>query len=228
MLIKYESIKGRRGKSLEYYDDALSAIAFHLGPNHPLEISAYNIIGFEFLRHNEPEKCEKILKKSFEVCTLTLGYLHITCSQILMQLGNLPLPPSVKLNFLLQCLSILEGLKVDESELMGITLWIAEIYQQIGDSQGMLTYAKRTNNRRLQILATDKLEMYEDVIVLCSVYPEDLENGKFLVEKCFKAYVKLLDRKRVSQLEKIFVASEQLLEKDINVAYESFSRITND
>lgn len=35
-MIKYESIKGRRGKSLEYYDETLSAIAFHLGANHPL------------------------------------------------------------------------------------------------------------------------------------------------------------------------------------------------
>lgn len=145
------------------------------------------------------------------MCSQTLGYLHITCSDILVQLSTLPLPPSVRLGFLLQCLSILEGLKVEEALLKIISLRIAEIYQEIGDSKGMLLYARRANNRRMQIVAADKLLKYEDVIVLCSIYPESLEEAQFLIEKCFNAYVKLLDRTRTNYLFKIFVSVEGVL-----------------
>lgn len=227
VLIKYESIKGRRGKSLEYYDETLSAIAYHLGNNHPLEISAYNVIGFEFLRHQEPEKCEKILKKSFEVCSQTLGYLHITCSEILVQLSTLPSPASVRLGYLLQCLSILEGLKAEETEIQRICNWIAEIYDKIGDSRGMLQYAKRAGNRVMQITAAERLHRYEDVIVLCSVYPSSPENARFLVHHCFNAYVRLLDGMRANHLLKIFIAGQELM-KNHEEACADFKRITTD
>ena len=65
VVIKYHSMNGQLTKSLESFDRALASITYHLGPNHPLFINVYNTIGNEFLRHNEAEKCDKILKKSF-------------------------------------------------------------------------------------------------------------------------------------------------------------------
>jgi hypothetical protein len=45
--------------------------------------------------------------KSFEICEQSLGYMHRTSSEILLQLASLPLPPERTITFLLQALTIL-------------------------------------------------------------------------------------------------------------------------
>ena len=45
VIIKYHSMNNRLVKSLEFFDRALAAIAYHLGQNHPLYINVYNTIG---------------------------------------------------------------------------------------------------------------------------------------------------------------------------------------
>ena len=82
-------------------------LSYHLNQNHPLSISVYNTLSFEFLSTADPSKCEKIFAKSFEICEQALGYMHFTSCKILLQLADLPLPPEKTINFLLQALTIL-------------------------------------------------------------------------------------------------------------------------
>lgn len=140
-------------RCLEYYEKSLATLNYHLAVNHPLTISVYNTLGFEFLSSNDPGKCEKIFAKSFEISEQALGYMHMNSGKILMQLADLPLPPEKTINFLLQALTILENIESDKEKVKAVCMKISELYHKIGNITKQIQFARRSDHWRMEILA---------------------------------------------------------------------------
>lgn len=55
--MKYYSVKKEINRCIEFYEKSLGYLSYHLSSDHPLSISVYNTLGYEFVQSMDPSKC---------------------------------------------------------------------------------------------------------------------------------------------------------------------------
>jgi hypothetical protein len=67
VLVKYYSKNKKKensNRSIEFYQKSQNIVNYHLSHNHPLHITVFNTLGYEFVK-SDPGKCEKLFQRSF-------------------------------------------------------------------------------------------------------------------------------------------------------------------
>jgi hypothetical protein len=212
--IRYYGWKKEIVKCYEYYERALNNTIFHLQQAHPLSILVHNTLGYELLNNNaDPSKCEKIFQKSFEVSEQALGYMHTTSGKILLQLAELPLPLEKTINFMLQALIILENTKTDKAMVINASKKVSAIYSKMNNFGKMIHFSRKSEDWANEIVGLEKLHDYKMVLQLSTRPATNTQELKFLIEKSFIAYVRLLSFSSFFNLYKLFIALVEHLPK---------------
>lgn len=91
VLIRGLAMKNQMEKALEYFDEALKVLEFHLGPYHPLHSTVYSVLGHFYAERKLYQDALFLYKSSLVCCIRILGPNHTHTGEVYMDLANLML-----------------------------------------------------------------------------------------------------------------------------------------